>query len=183
MAISSQPKSVIIIPCRMASQRFPGKAMVEIQGKPLIQWVYIRAQQTKADYVTIATSEMEIAQYCETQGINYYLTGTDHCTGTHRCAEVLMQLSQKMDIGAVINWQGDEPFANPEDANRLIDLILNKDSEIATLATPITNDQLADPNVTKVVESNGVAHWFSRAPMRGSKAHCGIYAFRPSSCE
>lgn len=196
-------KTVVgIIPSRYASTRFPGKPLVDIQGKSMIQRVY--EQCLKADRlskVIVATDDKRIYNHVLGFGGNVMMTSEKHQSGTERCGEVLEKLEDKEEyFDVVVNIQGDEPFISPEHINKVCDIILKDDqAEVGTLAKKITTEEeLFNENVVKVVltedEGNDEprdALFFSRHPIpfvRGeekenwlSKAsyykHIGIYAF------
>lgn len=196
-------KTVVgIIPSRYASTRFPGKPLVDIQGKSMIQRVY--EQCLKADRlnkVIVATDDKRIYNHVLDFGGNVMMTSEKHQSGTERCGEVLEKLEDKEEyFDVVVNIQGDEPFISPEHINKVCDIILKDDqAEVGTLAKKITTEEeLFNENVVKVVmtEDQGDdeprdALFFSRHPIpfvRGeekenwlSKAnyykHIGIYAF------
>lgn len=174
-------KKIIVIPARMDSERLPGKPMLEIAGKPLVWWTCQQASRTEADYVIVATPDREIGEYCQQQGFPWRPTREDHPTGTHRVAEVVEQMKIDLtDNDVVVNWQADEPLIEIKDANRLMNAAI-ENREIKTLVAPIiAADVLINPSMTKAaVSEDGRVQWFSRAALRGSMVHCGIYAFFP----
>lgn len=171
-------KSLIVIPARMGSIRFPGKPMVKIGNLPLVHWTYNQAKRSSADYVVVATPDREIGGYCQENGLTWMPTSEKHHCGTNRCAELLERVKPGMDIGVVVNWQCDEPMVDPHDVNRMIGWIESQGSGVITLMAPITNKQMDDPHMVKVVvTATGRCHWFSRAPMAGARGHCGVYGF------
>ncbi len=190
-------KVVILIPARMAATRFPGKPLAPILGKPMIQWVYERSAQARAQRVIVATDSREIHDAVTGFGGEAAMTDPGHVNGTQRIAEVAAGL----DAEAVVNVQGDEPAIHPSSINAVIDaLAADPDLEMATLAERITRrEDLFNPNVVKVTRNGrGDALYFSRAPipylMRPDMAerpfswaldprveylrHIGVYAFR-----
>ncbi len=177
-------KTIIVIPARMGGERLPGKPMLRAGGKPLVRWTYERAKRTKADHVMVATPDEEISDYCVRYQMNYVMTRPDHPTGTARCLEAVSKMRKDVRMDVLVNWQVDEPLAEPHDVDRLIDLAKFSPC-IATLVAPFCDqnipperDDWYDSNVIKAaVADNGRAFWFSRAPLRGAKLHCGIYAF------
>lgn len=173
-------ETVVVIPCRMDSDRLPGKPLLKAGDRSLVHRVYNRAKQTVADRVVVATSDEEIITHCRMHDLDFCRTKRDHATGTHRCAEVLSQFSLAINIGAVVDWQCDEPQVEPGAVNRLIGVLHRRFSVISTLVGPVLSGiSLLDPNMVKVaVSSVGRAHWFSRAPMHCTQGHCGVYAFR-----
>ena len=185
-------KIVGIIPARYGSSRFPAKALADIKGKPMVQWVWEKAKASPAlQDVVVATDHSEIARAVEKAGGRACMTSEHHQSGTDRCYEALTQLSESYDY--VINIQGDEPFINPEQISTLASL-LNGKTELATLMKQIKEpEMLFNPNVVKVVvNQKGQALYFSRSPIPHIRntpeadwlgkqtffKHIGIYAYR-----
>ena len=185
-------KVVGIIPSRYASTRFPGKPLAMIKGKTMIRRVCEQAWKSKLDAVVVATDDVRIADEVMGFGGRYVLTDPNHRSGTDRCREALDLLENQYD--AVINIQGDEPFIEPNQINLLVDLISRDDTELASLAMRIDDeDELFSPNAVKVVmDKNGNALYFSRNPMPFMRnidrkewltkgvfyKHIGIYAYK-----
>src|SRR5712691_1369124 len=159
------PRCVVIIPARYASSRFPGKPLVPIAGRPMIQHVYARARQARlVDTVIVATDDQRIVEAVQAGGGQAVLTSPSHATGTDRIAEVAAQLP--CDI--VVNVQGDEPGVAPEAIDAMVQPMLADPAiRMATLARPLRDvAELLTPNVNKVVvDRNGYALYFSRAPI------------------
>lgn len=158
-------KITAVIPARYASTRFPGKALAEIDGRPMIQHVYERAAQSKlVSRVVVATDDHRIADAVSTFGGEAIMTSTSHETGTDRLAEVAAGL----DADIVINVQGDEPLIDPSMIDLAIQPFLEEsDLQMGTVKTRIKclHDFLS-PNVVKVVTDNsGNALYFSRSPL------------------
>lgn len=190
--------SLAIIPARYASTRFPGKPLVDIGGKTMIQRVYQQVEKaTLVSRVLVATDDERIYQHVEAFGGNVAMTAETHQSGTDRCAEVSKILT---DFDIVINVQGDEPFLSPEDIDRVVQPLLdNQEMDISTLATPIkTTQTLFDPNAVKVVvNSHNKALYFSRQAIPFMRKipqsewlkhheyykHLGIYGFRRQTLE
>ena len=191
-------KSLIVIPSRYASTRFPGKPLALLGGKPIVQWVWERvgALGGEADAV-IATDDQRIADAARQGfGARVIMTSADCHSGTDRCGEVLQQMlagpGKAYDV--VINVQGDEPFVEADQLRSLLAAFARPEVQIATLATRIgTTGELFSPNNVKVVcDANGKALYFSRQPIpfrRGVPEqqwiaegdyhkHVGIYAYR-----
>jgi 3-deoxy-manno-octulosonate cytidylyltransferase (CMP-KDO synthetase) len=184
-----------IIPARYASTRFPGKPLVQIHGKSMIERVYLQAAKVLND-VVVATDDTRIEAEVLRFGGNVIMTSSEHQSGTDRCAEALDKFEsanhKKYDV--VINIQGDEPFIQPEQLSLLKGCFENSQTHIATLAKPIeTLEDLLNPNHVKVVVSPAKrALYFSRSPipyLRNVKQeqwitshkflkHIGIYAYR-----
>jgi 3-deoxy-manno-octulosonate cytidylyltransferase (CMP-KDO synthetase) len=163
-----------------------------IKGKTMIQRVWEQAWKSKLDAVVVATDDMRIADEVLKFGGQYVLTDPNHRSGTDRCREALYLVEGQYD--AVVNIQGDEPFINPAQINQVIDLISRDDTQLASLAKRIDEeDELFSPNVVKVVmDKQGIALYFSRNPipfMRGLAheqwlqkgefyKHIGLYAYK-----
>ena len=172
----SRPKAVIIIPARMSSRRLPGKPLRMVGGKALVHWTYLQAKKTKCSRVMVATPDRVIANYCQDNSIPWRPTRDDHPNGTSRCLEVIQQMREKSGIELVVNWQADEPLAEPMDVN----LLLRRcSSGLATLVYSVCH-RMNDTNQTKVVYSYQRCHWFTRSPLAQAGAHIGIYAYTPA---
>jgi 3-deoxy-manno-octulosonate cytidylyltransferase (CMP-KDO synthetase) len=180
-----------IIPARYESTRFPGKPLVLIKNKPMIQWVYEKALST-VDYLCVATDDKRIADAVAKFNGCVIMTSADHKSGTDRCAEASEKINKTDTFDVVINIQGDEPFIQPKQIETL-KLCFNEQTEIATLIKKIeTTVELFNPNKPKVVIDNyNNALYFSRSPIpynRNEKeenwlkqtywAHVGIYGFK-----
>ena len=175
-----------IIPARWASTRFPGKPLVKLRGKPLVQHVWERAQRAKlVDRVIIATDDMRVAEAAFDFGAEVALTSPKHPTGTDRMAEVASKLKS---APIILNVQGDEPDIAPTTIDRLAKA-LQDDPRLGmvTAANPVTDPaDVHNPNVVKVVtDRRGFALYFSRSPIpfnRGGAVdyfkHIGLYVYR-----
>ena len=116
----------------------------------MIQRVYEQALKSKLDAVVVATDDVRIADAVMDFGGRYVMTSPNHRSGTDRCCEALGLFEIQYD--AVINIQGDEPFIDPNQIDRVIDLILQEDTRLASLAKRIEDeDELFSPNTVKVV--------------------------------
>lgn len=178
----------VVIPARYASTRLPGKPLLDICGKPMLQHTYERALASKADRVVIATDDVRIQKAAEGFGAVVCMTSSSHVSGTDRIQEVSGQL-QMGEAELVVNVQADEPLIPPSAINQVAEN-LQQDSEvgIATLYETITDkEEIIDSNSVKVViDCRGHALYFSRAtiPWQGSSSagncyrHIGIYAYR-----
>jgi 3-deoxy-manno-octulosonate cytidylyltransferase (CMP-KDO synthetase) len=180
-----------IIPARYASTRFPGKPLVMIDGKPMIQRVYEQALKSDLDAIVVATDDVRIADAVSSFGGNVVMTSENHPSGTDRCAEALVNFEG--DWKAVVNIQGDEPYIQPSQINAIASLLKNG-APIATLVKKIDNtEELTNINSPKVVLSNtGDALYFSRQPIPYLKGidisewlkhgiyykHIGIYGYQ-----
>lgn len=190
-------KFTCIIPARYASTRFPGKPLVDIYGKPMIQHVVERAQESGANRVVVATDDERIAEVVEGFDGQVCMTGRQHESGTERLAEVVDLLALDSDE-IVVNVQGDEPFIPAANIQQVAEnLNLHRQAEMATLAVRLSDvEELFNPNVVKVVTDKlGYALYFSRATIPYDRArfldadsideigdyylrHIGIYAYR-----
>ena len=185
-------KTIAIIPARYASTRFPGKPLVEIKGKPMIQHVYDQASKA-IDYVYVATDDSRIENAVKNFKGNVVLTSDKHQSGTDRCAEALenIQKSTKIKFDIVLCIQGDEPFIQPEQIQLLAKSFHNKNAQIATLIKSISDkEEINNPNVVKaIINKNNEAIYFSRNPipyLRNSEnfdkiqyfKHIGIYGYK-----
>lgn len=183
-------KVIGIIPARYASTRFPGKPLVDLKGKPMIQRVYEGAAACKSlDYVIVATDDQRIYDAVKAFGGNVEMTSESHPSGTDRCGEV----ATKLDADVIVNVQGDEPLVNPGQIDTLCSAFEDNSVTIATLGhTQVSPDDLGDINRVKVVcDKNGNALYFSRSAIPSTERsseevkanfpfmrHIGLYAYR-----
>jgi len=195
-------RTMIVIPARYGSERLPAKVLADLNGKPMVQWVWEKAKGAKkADEVIIATDDARVEAVCKGFGAKVAMTAKSHRSGTERVAEV----SAKLDYELVINLQGDEPLFSPRAIDRLIGVMLEDSSvSMGSLRVKLNAYQdYLDPNVVKVVcDDRDFALYFSRSPLpyyRGQDAllarwqkeggfpeellprafkHLGIYGFR-----
>lgn len=157
----------VIIPARYASTRLPGKPLLDINGKPMIQHVYERASQSKAERIIIATDDQRIADVVSAFGAEVCMTSETCESGTDRLQEVV-QKQGFADEHIVVNVQGDEPLIPPAVINQVADDLATTDHfEISTLIKRIKDvETVMDPNAVKVVmDLHGCALYFSRAPL------------------
>jgi 3-deoxy-manno-octulosonate cytidylyltransferase (CMP-KDO synthetase) len=177
-----------IIPARYASSRFPGKPLIDLKGKSMIQRVYEGASKSaKIDLLLVATDEQRIVDEVKRFGGNVEMTETSHCSGTDRCAEVA---ARHTDFDIVINIQGDEPLVDYRQLDLLIQSFEDESVKIATLATrKISIDDINNPNRIKIVlKENNTALYFSRSPIPNTTntsqkdfpflKHIGLYGFK-----
>jgi 3-deoxy-manno-octulosonate cytidylyltransferase (CMP-KDO synthetase) len=181
-----------IIPARYASTRFPGKPLVDIAGKSMIQRVYEQAKKcTQLCEVIVATDDNRIFEHVNSFGGKAEMTSSTHQSGTDRCAEVA---KNHPEYDVIINIQGDEPYIDPEQISKLISCFDDPGTQIATLIKKISNEQeLNNTNSPKVIiNKNSEAIYFSRSPLphiRGQEPqnwlqhftyfkHIGIYGYR-----
>jgi 3-deoxy-manno-octulosonate cytidylyltransferase (CMP-KDO synthetase) len=198
-------KAAAIIPARYGSTRLPGKPLIEIKGKPLIQYVYERVQASSVGQVIVATDDERIVAAVKGFGGEAVLTSPHHRSGTERVAEVAARIGAEI----VVNVQGDEPLIQPEAIDTAIKPLMDPSIMITTLITPLQkSEDLYNPHVVKVViDHDGFALYFSRAPipyprdlfetndigqpskdeiitrlgekkLKGYWQHIGLYAFR-----
>lgn len=172
MINGQSPNILAVIPARYASTRFPGKPLVMIQGKTMIQRVYEQTWKSSlVKEVVIATDDERIYAVARSFGATVLMTKPEHPSGTDRCAEAAAHF-KTADL--ILNVQGDEPFIQPEQIDLLAQTLLDQpEYGIATLARQITDpEQLFNPNVVKVVRSEkGEALYFSRHPIPYLRGH------------
>ena len=156
---------VAVIPARFASTRFPGKALADLDGRPMIEHVYRRATRSRAvSRVIVATDDLRIAAAVCQFGGEVRLTRPDHPSGTDRLAEV----ASTLDCDVVVNVQGDEPLIDPGAIDEVVaPFTTDPGVQVSTLYRRITNQaELANPNIVKLaLDRAGFALYFSRAPI------------------
>lgn len=184
-----------VIPARYQSSRFPGKPLIDIAGKSMIQRVYEQClKSTFLSKVIVATDDLRIADHVNSFGGISEMTSIEHLSGTDRCAEVALKHG---DFEILVNIQGDEPMINPEQIDLLCSCFENSHTSIATLVKIIRdNEELFNENTPKVIlNNNKEAVFFSRTAipfLRGIEKeswlknytyfkHIGIYAFRTTT--
>lgn len=186
----------IVIPARFASERLPGKVLLDLAGQPLLQHVWQRACESKAESVTIATDDERIVKIADTFGAQVVLTSENHQSGSDRIAECAAKLAWP-DGHLVVNLQGDEPLMPAACLDQVAALLDQRpDCEVASLYWPIDEAaEVQNPNAVKVVtDSQDRALYFSRAPIPYArsydsileamscgvkwKRHLGLYAYR-----
>ena len=190
----------VVIPARYASVRLPGKPLLVIAGKPLLQWVYERAQGSGARDVIVATDDDRVAAAATAFGAKVTMTAATHPSGTDRIAEVARFHGWRED-DIVVNVQGDEPLMPATLIDQVAALLQQHvQAHIATLCAPVpTLQAFLDPNVVKVIaDRHQRALYFSRAPIpwhrdgaaaglasqsshAGARRHIGLYAYRVSA--
>jgi 3-deoxy-manno-octulosonate cytidylyltransferase (CMP-KDO synthetase) len=187
-----------IIPARYASTRYPGKPLIDIQGKSMIQRVYEQASKSKSlDKVVVATDDERIREHVAAFGGEVVMTAEDHPSGTDRCKEALAKIEGAFQY--VINIQGDEPFIDPSQIDTLAGVLVDGTTELATLIIPVKDHELLfDRGEVKVVlNSNMEALYFSRMVIPYIKGvaekdwhtrhkyyrHVGMYAYRTDILE
>ena len=177
----------VVIPARYASTRLPGKPLLDIAGKPMLQHTWERALLSGATRVVIATDDERILGAAHAFGAEALMTSASHQSGSDRICEVVDALSLD-DSECVINVQADEPLIPPEAIDQVAECLkLNADYGLATLCEPIEDErEYIEPSSVKVVmDKFGRALYFSRAPIpacvslpNGCYRHIGIYAYR-----
>lgn len=184
--------TAIIIPARYGSSRLKGKPLIEVNGKPIIQWVFEKACQSKlADRIIIATDNEEILNTCLSFGAEAEMTSVNHNCGSDRIWEVM---TRHEDIEYVVNLQGDEPLIRPESIDEVIKNVRDyADADISTLIRVLKDRKDIDnPNLVKcVVDNNGYALYFSRSkiPFERNEGHAtfyghlGIYGYKRKALE
>ncbi|MEM6789307.1 MAG: 3-deoxy-manno-octulosonate cytidylyltransferase [Myxococcota bacterium] len=156
----------VVIPARYGASRLPGKPLLDIAGRPMIEHTYRRAVASGAASVVVATDDERIRDAVVGFGGRVAMTRSDHPSGTDRVAEVTAAEGWARDA-VVVNVQGDEPRMPPDAIADVAHLTRARGTELATLATPITTpEELFSPHVVKVVvDDHDCAGWFSRAPI------------------
>jgi len=182
-------KTVAVIPARLGSTRLPRKMLREINGRPLVVWVYQAVRSSPLlDEVIIATDFQEILDACSKHSCNARMTSEKHRSGTERVREV----SQSVDAEVYINVQGDEPMIRAEHIAILVELMRASEAPVGTLKTPAAPEDIANPNTVKVVtDLSGRSLYFSRSAIPfnrdGSQPsyfkHLGIYAYRKQALD
>ncbi len=173
------------IPARYGSTRLPGKPLLPIAGRPMIEHVYTAVMRAKGlDRVVVLTDDERIARAVESFGGEWEMTPADCASGTDRIAWA----ARNWNAAAVINIQGDEPLIDPDEVAKIAaHLAAHPGDPVVTLATPATAEEMANPNAVKVVLGrDGAALYFSRAPIpypRGENGaaplkHLGIYGYQ-----
>jgi len=194
----NQQRVIILIPARYASSRFPGKPLVSISGKTMIQRVWENCQKTIIDGFEIeahvVTDDDRIEEHVKSFGGNVCRVDDDVPSGSERISLALQRHFSDKEWSLVVNVQGDEPLLKSALLERLIKFHLKSDFEIATVVRPYESrgDDFYDANKVKVVfdKSSGHCHYFSRSPIPfdrdeesnpGWHLHIGIYSYRPKS--
>lgn len=179
-------KTAIIIPARYGSSRLEGKPLIEVEGKPIIQWVYEKAQQAKlADMIIVATDDERIFDCVKSFGGKVEMTSTEHKCGSDRIKEVVMR---HPEISYIVNLQGDEPLIKSESIDEVIKNVKFDDTaDISTLIRKITPVEAENPNLVKCIKDiNDFAMYFSRSKIPYERnegkseffGHLGIYGYK-----
>ncbi|NIP81871.1 MAG: 3-deoxy-manno-octulosonate cytidylyltransferase [Gemmatimonadetes bacterium] len=186
-----------VIPARLGSERLPRKPLHPIAGRPLIEWVWLRARALEIlDALVVATDSEEVAAVCRAAGADAVMTDPGHASGTDRVAEVAAREAYA-GHDVIVNVQGDEPFVTEEQVAGAVGRVLDG-WDVGTVAAPVGSLQAwRDPAVVKVVRNGaGGALYFSRAPIPHRRAgepggsdlasdrylrHIGVYAYTPEA--
>jgi 3-deoxy-manno-octulosonate cytidylyltransferase (CMP-KDO synthetase) len=193
----SGKKFLGIIPARYGSTRFPGKPLIDINGKSMVCRVYEQALLSGIfESIIVATDDHRIIEHVKSAGHRAVMTSSAHRSGTDRCLEALdiQRQSTGMDFDFVINLQGDEPFIPPDNIRQVAVLLAEQQARIASLVKPVTRrEDIFNPNVVKAVfNANYHAQYFSRSPIpylretpetqwamkKAHFKHIGIYGYR-----
>lgn len=188
-------KIVGVIPARYASSRFPGKPLIDLKGKTMIQRVYEGASKSGLiDEVIVATDDQRIYETVNDFGGQAQMTSENHRTGTDRCAEV----AESREADVIINIQGDEPLIDYRQLDQLCNAFEDDTVKIATLGIRgVSNDEMNNPNRIKLVTDVwGDALYFSRSPIPNHiyakeqfkdpdkfLRHIGVYAYRKQALQ
>ena len=170
-------KYAIVIPARYNSTRFPGKPLIDIKGKTMIQRVYEKCLlSVNSELIYVATDDKRIEKECKKRGINCIITSKKCLTGTDRVAEV----SKKIKRDFYINVQGDEPLCNPLDIIKIINYAKKNPNEIINGYTSIINKKnFYSPNIPKLIfDKNEYLIYMSRAPIPSNKKNLFIRSWR-----
>lgn len=179
-----------VIPARLGSTRLPRKVLLDVAGRPMIEWVWRAATASgQMDHVVVATDSDEVRQVCAERGIPAVMTSAECASGSDRVCEVARQMQAEI----YVNIQGDEPLLTPGHFAPLLGLFARSEVRVGTVAVPCPAEDVANPNAVKVVLArNGRALYFSRSTIpfdrdgAGDVAvwkHLGLYAYRREALE
>ena len=180
-------KTAIIIPARYGSSRLEGKPLIEVNGKPIIQWVYEKAQASKlADMIIVATDDERIFNAVKAFGGEVEMTSADHKCGSDRIREVV---ERHPEISYIVNLQDDEPLIKPDSIDAVARNVQEDEkADISTLIRVLkTEEEINNPNLVKcVIDNNGFAMYFSRSKIPYERntgvatfyGHLGIYGYK-----
>jgi 3-deoxy-manno-octulosonate cytidylyltransferase (CMP-KDO synthetase) len=184
----TEPRTLVLIPARMAATRLPGKPLLDIAGLPMIVHVLRRAEAAKIGRVAVATDTPDIAEAVKSHGGEAVMTSADHPSGSDRIYEALGKLDPGGRIEIVINLQGDFPTIRPDNIRDVLGPLSDPAVDIATLAAEIhTEEEATNPNVVKMIgsrlsERRLRALYFTRASAPWGDGpryhHVGLYAYR-----
>ena len=189
--------AIVLIPARMRATRLPGKPMADIHGRPMIVHVWQRAVEAGIGPVVVACEDREIADAVRAAGGRAEITGSQHRSGSDRIFEALGRIDPGREYRTVVNLQGDLPALDPAVVAAVLEPLADAAVAIATLASPLSDGELADPNVVKVHAAFGHKR-IARARIARATAftrdagackagachhHIGIYAYRRAALE
>jgi 3-deoxy-manno-octulosonate cytidylyltransferase (CMP-KDO synthetase) len=184
----------VIIPARLNSSRLPGKLLLKVQGKTILEFVYQQAQLAHPASITIATDDMQIYELAESFGADVVMTDASHQSGTDRVAEAATLLGLSADA-KIVNLQGDEPQMPPELIQQVASMLHHPQNDWASLYWPIeSTSDWHNPNIVKLVmNEQEQALYFSRSPIPYHRKdpqslpkayrHIGLYAYRHASLQ
>jgi 3-deoxy-manno-octulosonate cytidylyltransferase (CMP-KDO synthetase) len=187
---STHPRTIGVIPARLASTRLPRKVLGNIAGEPMLAWVYAAAKACpQLDEVIVATDSSEVQELCDERGWRCLMTSPDLPSGTDR----LYAVSRVVDADIYVNIQGDEPLLLSDHITAILALFTSEDVDVTTAKVRCTLEDIANPNSVKVVTAlDGRALYFSRSTIpfdrdgRGNATywkHLGLYAYRRAALE
>ncbi|WP_313591880.1 3-deoxy-manno-octulosonate cytidylyltransferase [Agrobacterium cavarae] len=186
-------KAIVLIPARMASTRLPGKPLADINGKPMIVQVALRAREAGAERIVVAVDDERVFDAVKAAGFDVIMTRNDHQSGSDRIYEALQKADPEGRAEFVINVQGDLPTIEPETIRASLLPMDNPQVDIATLTVPITDeDEKTNPSIVKIVgsplsQTRLRALYFTRATAPYGNGplyhHIGLYTYRRAALE
>lgn len=186
-------KAIVLIPARMASTRLPGKPLADINGKPMIVQVALRAREAGAERIVVAVDDERVFDAVKSAGFDVIMTRNDHQSGSDRIYEALQKADPEGRAEFVINVQGDLPTIEPETIRASLLPMDNPQVDIATLTVPITDeDEKTNPSIVKIVgsplsQTRLRALYFTRATAPYGNGplyhHIGLYTYRRAALE
>ncbi|TBN16817.1 3-deoxy-manno-octulosonate cytidylyltransferase [Agrobacterium cavarae] len=186
-------KAIVLIPARMASTRLPGKPLADINGKPMIVQVALRAREAGAERIVVAVDDERVFDAVKAAGFDVIMTRNDHQSGSDRIYEALQKADPQGRAEFVINVQGDLPTIEPETIRASLLPMDNPQVDIATLTVPITDeDEKTNPSIVKIVgsplsQTRLRALYFTRATAPYGNGplyhHIGLYTYRRAALE
>ena len=186
-------KAIVLIPARMASTRLPGKPLADINGKPMIVQVALRAREAGAERIVVAVDDERVFDAVKLAGFDVIMTRNDHQSGSDRIYEALQKADPEGRAEFVINVQGDLPTIEPETIRASLLPMDNEQVDIATLTVPITDeDEKTNPSIVKIVgsplsQTRLRALYFTRATAPYGNGplyhHIGLYTYRRAALE
>lgn len=186
-------KAIVLIPARMASTRLPGKPLADINGKPMIVQVALRAREAGAERIVVAVDDERVFDAVKAAGFDVIMTRNDHQSGSDRIYEALQKADPEGRAEFVINVQGDLPTIEPETIRASLLPMDNPQVDIATLTVPIIDeDEKTNPSIVKIVgsplsQTRLRALYFTRATAPYGNGplyhHIGLYTYRRAALE